>query len=262
MKFGFQLCKPYDPNRHPVHAISELKFDGMMVLVEDGRMYNRRGRDVTYQFPEVSVPRKAVVVGEVCILKNGVSQFHMLQKRNVDNPKEIELRSRLFPATLVAFDVLQLNGQHIADKPLVERRKVLEALGESGVLKGGHVADYMDCPKEKVEEVLEAVRSFKGEGIIVKDLDAPYVASRNGSWMKVKAWNEGEYDILEHEVTEKGALVVFIVNSGYRQKVVCNAVEMAKRIKAGEITRLRIRYLDVEESGALRQPHIVGRVRK
>ena len=80
--------------------------------------------------------------------------------------------------------------------------------------------------------------------------------------MKVKAWSEGEYDVLEHEITEKGALVVFIVNSGYRQKVVCNSPGMAERIRAGEITRLKVRYLDVEESGALRQPHIVGHIRK
>lgn len=195
-------------------------------------------------------------------LKNGVSQFHMLQKRNVDNPKEIELRSKLFPAKLVAFDVLKLNGQDLADRPLRDRRKVLEALGQSGVLKGGHVADYMDCPKEKVDEILDAVREFKGEGIIVKDLDAPYIPKRNRAWMKVKAWKEGEYDVIEHEITEKGALVVYVVNSGYRQKVVCNSAKMAERIEKGEITKLKIRYLDVEESGALRQPHIVGHVRR
>ncbi|MFQ6127991.1 MAG: hypothetical protein ACE5QW_03720 [Thermoplasmata archaeon] len=52
--------------------------------------------------------------------------------------------------------------------------------------------------------------------------------------------------------------MVHIVRSGYRQKVVYN---LAECIRKGEITRL-IRYLDVEDSGALRQPHIVGHIRE
>jgi len=118
-----------------------------------------------------------VLVGEIVVLLEGVSQFHMMQKRNVDNPKEVLLRSRLYPATLVAFDVLEVNGTSYVDKPLSERRKVLEDLNGSGLLNDHvYVAPYWGCPPEKVEEYLQMMRDQNAEGIIVKDLDKPYRA--------------------------------------------------------------------------------------
>ena len=262
-KYGFKRCADYDPKRHPAEAIAEVKYDGMMVLVEHGRLWNRpregkASRDVTFQFPEVQVHPSVVLVGEVSILKDGISQFHLLQKRFVDNPKEVRLRSIVYPATLVAFDVLEVNGQDLAGEPLKQRRKTLEHLENTGVLKGVHVAGYWGCPPDKVEDYLSLVRASKGEGIIVKDLDAPYRPTRNPAWMKLKAWKEGDYDIEGCEVTENGGFVVYITNAGYRQKVVVNNAKLAGEIQRGEVRRLTIRYLDEEVSGALRQPHVHG----
>ena len=258
-KHGFQLCNEWGEKKHPANAIAEIKCDGMMVLVENGRMYNRRNWDATFQFPEVKVHSNLVLVGEIVILKEGISQFHFLQKRNVDSPKDIRLRSMLYPATLVAFDLLELNGQDLVDEPLSVRRKALENLEHTKALNGSvHVADFWGCPKEKVPEYLDLVRSMNGEGIIVKDLDAPYKASRNDAWLKLKAWKEDDYDVLRHEITENGGFVVYIVNRGYEQKVVVNDRSLADEIAKGNVKRLRIRYLDVEASGALRQPHVRG----
>lgn len=258
-KHGFQLAEDYDKKKHPLNAIAEIKYDGMMVLVENARLYNRRGRDVTFQFPEIHVDPKVTLVGELVILKQGISQFHWLQKRNVDNPKEIRLRSMVYPATLAAFDVLEVDGHDLTKEPLSKRREVLNNLEASGLLNGScHVAEYMACPPEKVSELLDLMRAQNAEGIVVKDLDAQYEPRRSRNWQKVKAWKDGDYDVQSFELTPKGGFVVWIENKGYKQKVVVNDMKLAGQIQRSEVKRLKIRYLDEETSGALRQPHVHG----
>ena len=259
--YDFQLCADYDPKKHPSNAIAEIKYDGMMILAEGGRLYNRDKRDVTFEFPEVHVHPAVVMVGEVVILKDGVSQFHLLQKRKTNNPKEIRLRSMIFPATLVAFDVLSVNGVDYQDKPLSERRKILEDLKGTGLLNDHvYVASYWGCPPEKVDEYLQMMRDQNAEGIIVKDLDAPYRGgSRNAGWQKLKAWKEAAYDIQKHEITGNGGFVIYIANKGYLQKVVVNSRQLADDIAKGNVKRVLIRYLDEEPgTNALRQPHVIG----
>jgi len=231
----------------------------MMVLVENGRIYNRKGRDVTARFPEVKVDPSVVLVGELVILVNGFSQFHMMQKRNVDNPKEVAIRSRLYPATLVAFDVLEVQGQDFRKDPLSARRKLLENLEKAG-LTNEHVfvSGFWGCPPEKVPEYLDLMRQQEAEGIIVKDLDAPYAEKRGDAWLKLKAWVEQEFDVLSHEVTENGGFVIWIENKGYRQKVVVNKRDLQQAVASGKVRRLVIRYLSEGETGALRQPHVYG----
>ncbi len=258
-KYGFQLCADYDKGKHPTNAIAEVKFDGMMVLAEHGRLYNRKTRDVTFQFPEVHVADGIVIVGELVIMRDGLSQFHLLQKRNVDNPSEIRLRSMLYPATLVAFDLLEINGQDLTDQRLEDRRKALEGFEHTKALNGSvHVAGYWGCPPDKVDCYLDFMRQQSAEGIVVKDLDARYRPVRNAAWMKLKCWKEEDYDILRHEITDNGGFVIWISNRGYEQKVVVNGRELMSKIAAGQVNRVTVGFLDVEASGALRQPHVRG----
>ncbi len=222
-------------------------------------MINRRLRDVTPQFPEVKLRDDVVLVGELVILKDGVSQFHMMQRRNTDNPKEIAIRSKLMPATLVAFDVLEVQGQDFSKDPQSKRRELLQNLEKAG-LTNEHVwvAGYWGCPPDKVDELLQLMRDQHCEGIIVKDTDAPYSESRGYAWQKKKAWHEADYDILRYEDTDAGGFVVWISNKGYEQKVAVNNPQYVQSIKAGKIQRVTVRYLDEEPTNALRMPHIHG----
>lgn len=258
-KHGFMLCADYDERKHPSQAIAEIKYDGMMALYENGRFYNRHGRDVTFQFPELRVDPTLVIVGEIVILKDGISKFHLMHKRNIDNPKDIRLKSMLYPATFAVFDVLEIQGQDIQDQTLERRRIVLNQLEKSGLVNDHvMVGGYWGCPKEKVQDLLSLMRDQHAEGIVVKDLNSRYTANRSDGWMKLKAWRTEDYDILRPEVTENGATVIWIVNKGYEQKVVVNDEDLAARIRNGQVKRVTIRFLDEEPSGALRQPHVHG----
>ncbi len=256
-KHGFQLCDEYDLKRHPKDAIAEVKYDGTMVVVEDGRLYNRHNRDITEQFPEVQVPPWATLVGEMVVLDHGVSDFNKLLMRKTENRKQIQLRSIAWPATLIAFDLLELRGNDLQGLPLRERRKRLEDLEAAGLMsKSVHVPGYWVCPPEKVPYYLQLMREQLGEGIIVKDLDARYEPKRGHNWMKVKGWEQTEKEILRHEITPNGGFVVYIPTKGGEQRVVVNDRQLAGRIAEGKVQKLWIRFLEVEPSGLLRQPHV------
>ncbi len=258
-KHGFQLCNEWEASRHPQNAIAEQKYDGIHLIAEGGRLYNRKGRDITEQFPEVQVHPSLVLVGELVVLDHGISDFNKLLLRKTDNRKEILLRSLAWPATFIAFDILEFKGNDLTGMPLRERRRILENVEAVGLVsRNVHVPGYWVCPVEKVPEYLQLMREQQGEGIIVKNLDAPYQARRWDAWMKVKAWEEDEFFITRYEITPAGGFVVYIPTKGGEQRVVVNSRQLAGQVAEGKVQKLRIRYLEIEPSGLLRQPHVHG----
>lgn len=118
--------------------LHEVKWDGVRVLVDvhDGvaRMTSRNGNNVTAAWPDLSDPplgdRDLLVDGEVIALNDrGVPDFRVLQHRmHLRNAKEVARLVRSVPATLMVFDLLRLDGEDLSDRPLEERRALLEEL--------------------------------------------------------------------------------------------------------------------------------------
>jgi bifunctional non-homologous end joining protein LigD len=118
--------------------LHEVKWDGVRVLVDvrDGvaRMTSRNDNNVTAAWPELSDPplgdRDLMVDGEVIALNDrGVPDFRVLQHRmHLRNAKEVARLVTTVPATLMVFDLLRLDGVDLADRPLEERRALLEEL--------------------------------------------------------------------------------------------------------------------------------------
>lgn len=118
--------------------LHEVKWDGVRVLVDvhDGvaRMTSRNGNNVTAAWPDLSDPplgdRDLLVDGEVIALNDrGVPDFRVLQHRmHLRNAKEVARLVKTVPATLMVFDLLRLDGEDLSDRPLEERRALLEEL--------------------------------------------------------------------------------------------------------------------------------------
>ena len=118
--------------------LHEVKWDGVRVLVDvrDGlvRMTSRNDNNVTPAWPELSVPplgdRDLLVDGEVIALnERGLPDFRVLQHRmHLRNAKEVARLVKSVPATLMVFDLLRLDGEDLTDRPLEERRALLEEL--------------------------------------------------------------------------------------------------------------------------------------
>lgn len=118
--------------------LHEVKWDGVRVLVDvrDGvaRMTSRNDNNVTVAWPDLSAPplgdRDLMVDGEVIALnERGIPDFRVLQHRmHLRNVKEVARLVTSVPATLMVFDLLRLDGEDLADRPLEERRALLEEL--------------------------------------------------------------------------------------------------------------------------------------
>ncbi|WP_210649729.1 non-homologous end-joining DNA ligase [Nocardioides sp. SYSU D00065] len=118
--------------------LHEVKWDGVRVLVDVrdavARMTSRNDNNVTPAWPDLSVPplgeRDLLVDGEVIALnERGIPDFRVLQHRmHVRNAADAARLVRSVPATLMVFDLLRLDGEDLTDRPLEERRALLEGL--------------------------------------------------------------------------------------------------------------------------------------
>jgi len=85
--------------------------------------------------------------------------------------------------TPYCFDLLHLDGRDLLDEPAHVRWTALDALVPEPHRVRRLVTDDAAAAEAFTEEVLQAGH----EGVVVKDVDAPYAAGRRGSaWVKVK----------------------------------------------------------------------------
>jgi ATP-dependent DNA ligase len=164
--------------------VYEEKIDGYrMVAVKDAgavQLIGRNGRDHSRRFPELVKalgglnPKTFTLDGEVAIFDKGlISRFEWLRGRPKDEPATLPV--------YIAFDILELAGRDLRDRPLKERRRVLERLvwHHSMIFPARRLAD--DGLKAWQEAI---ARGY--EGIVAKDPESRYVPGRTLKWLKVK----------------------------------------------------------------------------
>jgi bifunctional non-homologous end joining protein LigD len=161
--------------------VYEPKWDGFRALVTltggDAKLTSRNRNDLTGRFPSVARAVEhavrtadAVLDGEICALdEQGRSRFSSLQ----------EGKGAL---ALVAFDVLEVEGEPLLELPLSERRRRLEALVDP------RVGAVVVSPQfDDGDALLRAAEDQGLEGVVAKRLDSPYVPGRRvPEWQKVK----------------------------------------------------------------------------
>ena len=166
----------------------EVKWDGMRVLVdrtERGlRIWSRNENDVTVSFPElhalVNLGDDFLLDGEVVALGEGVPSFGALADRmHVRDAHRAVRLSETNPVTLIAFDLLRLDGEDLCAKPLRERRAVLESLGLDDV------AWQVPPTYDDGQMLLDAAEQQGLEGIVSKRLSSTYRPGvRSKDWLK------------------------------------------------------------------------------
>jgi bifunctional non-homologous end joining protein LigD len=120
----------------------EVKWDGVRALTEvrDGvlRMTSRNENVITVAWPELATSplgaRDLLVDGEVIALnERGLPDFRTLQERmHVRRATAAARLAEQVPAVYMVFDLLRLDGEDLARRPLEERRGRLESLGLDG----------------------------------------------------------------------------------------------------------------------------------
>jgi bifunctional non-homologous end joining protein LigD len=187
--------EPFDDPRW----LFELKWDGyraIAVVEKDAvTLTSRNGKDLLHQFREMETLNTAfrsipvVVDGELCVLDaEGRPDFQALQSR--DKPVPGRTRAKPSPVIYVVFDLLYADGRDLRERPLEERKRLLEELivPDRGVMYSKHV----------VEHGIELYRLAEArglEGIVGKVRTSPYRSTRSREWVKIKTKQRQEFVI-------------------------------------------------------------------
>ena len=94
----------------------------------------------------------------------------------------VETLRQKTPLTTYLFDLLHLDGRDLVDEPLATRWTLLADLAAE------HLPPTLrTAAADEAQDVFDRLVAAGQEGVVVKDLDAPYAAGRRGSgWTKVK----------------------------------------------------------------------------
>ena len=178
----------------------EIKFDGYRALIAAAGdkvvVYTRSGKDWTDKFVPLAERFRTLdlpsclIDGEIVAYgADGNPDFSSLQnvlKRGHGSQKDSDKLS------FHAFDLLELEGQDLADLPNIERKERLEALLATAQ-PPIHVADHVIGSGEKL---YHAMCDAAQEGIISKKIDAKYTSTRSKAWVKVKCTRRQEFVLI------------------------------------------------------------------
>ncbi|MGH9642910.1 MAG: ATP-dependent DNA ligase, partial [Terriglobales bacterium] len=220
----FMLASPVESTEEAVSyfddAAVEDKYDGIRAQAHVGegevRFFSRTRDEITESFSELppalaGLPKDAILDGEIVAwsAEGRALPFSRLQQRL--GRKKVSARLlREVPVAYLVFDVLYADGQLLFERPLRERRQILEELlalpravsvrqspgqsafifeeaderpGASILLAPVAVAHTAD----DLERLFVAARARGNEGLMIKDLNSSYTPGRRGkSWLKMK----------------------------------------------------------------------------
>jgi bifunctional non-homologous end joining protein LigD len=182
--------------------IFEPKYDGLRVLGRfDGQTLTLLSRNQTsqnFQFPDIvealgdSLSQPVIVDGEiVCLDEHGQSSFRSLQQRfHLKNAREVQARSKQYPAYLYLFDLLYVDDYDLTALPLKKRKELLQQ-----VVEWSDRVRWTPSEPEQGSALWQRACHEGNEGIIGKHLDSPYVQGRSPWWVKIKCIGRQEFVI-------------------------------------------------------------------
>ncbi|WP_118135520.1 DNA ligase D [Oceanicella sp. SM1341] len=180
--------------------LHEVKHDGYRAQVAIGRggvrIRTRNAHDWSERFAEL-LPAfaelacdSALIDGEI-VAGAGLEGFSALQEA---------IRAG-GPFLCQAFDLLERDGESLADRPLTERRAALARLLEAAPARGP--LRLSPAVEGAAAEALETVCAAGGEGLVSKRADAPYLAGRGPGWQKAKCIRRAEFLICGWQPSDK-----------------------------------------------------------
>nr|WP_246253485.1 ATP-dependent DNA ligase [Isoptericola chiayiensis] len=170
---------------------ADTKLDGIRVQVhvagDDVAVFTRSLDDITDRLPEVVALARsleveaAVLDGEALALDDAGRPRPFQETASRTGTHDAEPGA--LPLTVRFFDLLHLDGTDLIDAPARERLAALDRAVPAEAV----VPRLVDADAAALAEFFERVVAAGHEGVVVKDLDAPYAAGKRGSaWVKVK----------------------------------------------------------------------------
>ena len=160
----------------------EPKWDGFRCLVfrdhDELVLTSRNERPLTRYFPELLeplhqvLPFKCVLDGEIVIAGHGGLDFDALQQRIHPAESRINRLAGEIPASFVAFDLLAFDDHSLLERPLRERRALLERL-----LADAAPPVHLTPATTDLAVANDWFTRFEGaglDGVVAKPLDGTY----------------------------------------------------------------------------------------
>lgn len=171
----------------------DAKLDGVRIQVhrsgEEVVVYTRSLDDITDRVPEIVQQVRALAVDSIvldgeALLVDEEGRPRPFQETGARTASHDALDpSRARPLTCYFFDLLHLDGRDLVDVAAVERFDLLATAVPERLVVPRVVTDV----RAQVHDFFEHMLQRGHEGVVVKDLSAPYAAGRRGAaWLKVK----------------------------------------------------------------------------
>ena len=208
------------------HAQVEDKYDGIRAQAHCGsseaRLFSRTLDEVTGSFPELVGPLtefagEVILDGEIVAWRDNEDGGHAMpfgeiQKRLGRKQPSQKLIQEV-PVAYVVFDVIYAGGELTLDKRLTERAQILDGvfagakrvtprpvinsqgslLFEPEIVEEAASGWVLRAPSmradspEQLERYFEEAMARGNEGLMIKDLESPYMPGRRGRWwLKLK----------------------------------------------------------------------------
>ena len=193
-----------------IPAAFEYKYDGFRVMIskeKNGKIkiFTRRLEEVTKQFPEIVEYVKNHVEGESFILDAEAVGFNAKSKKYTDfqdisqrirRKYGIDEMMKLFPIELAVFDIIYYNNKSLITMPFVDRRKLIERIIKEEKFKIILAKQIITDDVKEVEGFYNKALSDNQEGLMGKNLNAPYKpGARIGYAVKLKP-EDKDFDLV------------------------------------------------------------------
>jgi ATP-dependent DNA ligase len=222
----------------------EPKFDGFRAIAfvdgEGFTIQSRGGKPLERYFPELRFPPgRYVVDGEIIINSDdGHEDFGALQQRIHPAESRINMLAEQTPARYVAFDLLARDDEELLALSFGERRAALEELTRAGI-------DLTPLTRDP-DGTAEWLRD--GEGVVAKELGAPYRPGQRKGMVKVKRVRTIDAVVVGYRPGKEegtvGSLILGLYDDGGKLHVVGHS----SGLKAAE-KRALVKSLEPYETG-------------
>src|SRR6266851_7803640 len=223
----------------------EPKWDGFRCLAfRDGDqvdLQSKSGQPLGRYFPEIAEallklkPKQFVLDGEIVVPIKGRLSFDDLLMRIHPAASRVKKLAQETPSKLIVFDLLVAeHGRSIADTPLAERRKKLDAFAKTYLAKNKSIELSPQTKDLKIAKSWLAGAGGDVDGVIAKRLDLPYESGNRHGMVKVKRLRTADCVVGGFRYASEGKLIGSMLLGLYDDDGLLHHVGFTSSFKASE----------------------------
>lgn len=249
--------KPFNSENY----IFELKLDGIRSIVyldQAGvEIRNKRNVHLNATYPELTkihrqIKKRCILDGEIFCMKDGRPDFFEVKRRSLmSNAVKIQVAMNKLPVTFTAYDILYVGDEQITNKPLMERKVILQEI----VMENERISISRYVSNNGID--LYNLTVEKGlEGIVAKKKGSKYyIGKTTKEWIKIKNLQDDDFVICGYVPKDNGitSLVLGAYDKGrlVYQSHVTLGVSRREFERIRQVRRTKNPFPDIADDSAI-----------